>query len=105
MNLYYNGKEVTPDLYVVEHIVETGTYKKTMLNFFSGMYSYQKAVIWCYENSINGKLIYCLNRQSQTIIDGLPIKRGRKKEIHKEEIKKGFYTQLIEPPIKLKTVL
>jgi hypothetical protein len=101
MKLFYKGIEVTPDLYAVEYIVNNSK----AINFFSGMYSYQKAIIWCYENLINGKLVYCLNSQAQTIVEGLPIKRGRKKEIHKEEIKKGFYTQLIEPPVKLKTLL
>jgi hypothetical protein len=101
MKLFYKGIEVTPDLYAVEYIVNNSK----AINFFSGLYSYQKAIIWCAENFINGKLVYCLNSQAQTIIDGNPIKRGRKKETKKEEIKRGFETQLIEPPIKLKAVI
>jgi hypothetical protein len=101
MKLYFKGIEVTPDLYAVEHIVNNSK----AINFFSGLYSYQKAIIWCAENLISGKLVYCLTSQAQSIVEGYPIKRGRKKEIRLDDIKRGFETQLIEPPNKLKSVL
>ena len=45
MNLYYKGKEVTPDLYVIEYPDTNGIDTTTIVKFFSGVYSYQKAVI------------------------------------------------------------
>ena len=80
MNLYYKGKEVTPDLYCIEYVNSNGTDSKTITQFFSGIYSYQKAVIWAHENYITGKVIYCLSLQYQNIIDGFPVKRGVKKK-------------------------
>ena len=43
MKLFYKGIEVTPDLYAVEYIVNNSK----AINFFTGLYSYQKAIIWC----------------------------------------------------------
>ena len=87
MNLYYKGQEVTPDLYAVEYISTNGIDSTTITKFFSGVYSYQKAVIWAHENYITGKIIYCLSLQWQNVKNGFPVKRGVKKKNNRTEAK------------------
>ncbi len=106
MNLYYKGMEVTPDLYCVEYIDTNGTDSKTITQFFSGLYSYQKAVIWAHENYITGKIIYCLSLQWQNIIDGYPVKRGVKKKNNRTDFLNNCFTpQEIEEPQHMKKIV
>ena len=106
MNLYYKGKEVTPDLYAVEYITTNGTDSKTVIQFFKGVYSYQKAVIWAHENYITGKVIYCLSLQFQNIKYCYPVKRGVKKKNNITDFLNNCFTpQEIEEPVHMKKVL
>jgi hypothetical protein len=106
MNLYYKGKEVTPDLYAVEYINTNGEDSKTITQFFSGFYGYQKAVIWAHENFITGKIIYCLSLQWQNIIDGFPVKRGvKKKHTRTDFINASFTPQEIHPPVNMEKIV
>jgi hypothetical protein len=104
MNLYYKGKEVTPDLYCVEYFDTVQLEKiKTLIQFFSGVYSYQKAVIWAHENYITGKVIYCLSLQWQNIKNGLPCKTWRKKKNNRTDFLNNCFTpQEIEEPVHMK---
>lgn len=95
MNLFYNQKEVTPDLYCLEWIESDGLNTK----FFSGQFAYQKAVIWANENNITGKVVYCLSKQYQNIKNGIPVKQGKKKNIKRTDFKNNCFTpQLIKEP-------
>ena len=106
MNLYYKGKEVTPDLYCVEYITTNGQDSKTVTQFFSGVYAYQKAVIYAHENYISGKIIYCLSLQWQNIKDGYPVKRGKKKKINRTDfLNNCFAPQEIEEPVHMKKIV
>lgn len=108
MNLYYKGKEVTPDLYAVEYYdtVFIGKDKIPCIQFFSGYYSYQKAVIWAHENLITGKIIYCLSLQWQNVKNGFPVKRGvKKKHTRTDFINASFTPQEIHPPVNMEKIL
>jgi len=108
MNLYYKGKEVTPDLYCVEYFdnVFIGKDKIPCIQFFTGVYSYQKAIIWAHENYITGKVIYCLSLQWQNIKNGYPVKRGVKKKNNRTDFLNNCFTpQEIEEPQHMKKVV
>ena len=108
MNLYYKGTEVTPDLYCIEYFdnVFIGKSKIPCIHFFSGPYSYQKAVIWAHENYITGKLIYCLSLQWQNIKNGYPVKRGVKKKNKRTDFLNNCFTpQEIEAPAHMRKVV
>lgn len=77
--LKYNGKEITNTTYVIQYTIND----KTEILYFDGMYSYAKALIYAYENNITGYITYCLSRSRLKIINGLPIKRGRKPQVKK----------------------
>jgi len=101
MNLYYQEKEVTPDLYCLEWFEAIFENKDKILNykFFNGQFAYQKAVIWANENSITGKVVYCLSKQYQNIKNGIPVKQGKKKNIKRTDFKNNCFTpQLIKEP-------
>lgn len=105
MNLYYKGVEITPDLYVIEYQEVSLSGVNTVIKFFSGIYSYQKAVIYAHENFINGKIIYCLSMQFQNVVDGFPVKRGKKKTDHKKIKKnKSFTPQILKEPVHMKQI-
>ena len=98
--------EVTADLYCVEYIDTNGTDSKTITQFFSGLYSYQKAVIWAHEKYITGKIIYCLSLQWQNVKDGFPVKRGVKKKNNRTDfLNNCFAPQEIEEPVNMKKVV
>jgi hypothetical protein len=112
MNLYYKGREVTPDLYAVEYSSKNfvGVDKiptvKFYQEYFTGVYSYQKAVIWAHENFITGKIIYCLSQQWINVVDGLPVKRGVKKKNKRTDFLNNCFTpQEIEEPANMKRVI
>lgn len=98
MELYYKNKEVTPDLYALEY------EDKTL--YFSGPFSYSKALIYAYENSITGRIVYCLSLQSQNVKEGQPIKRGRVRKTQAEKLKKQNLTpEAIKPPKNLVPII
>ena len=72
--LLYNDTEINNTTYVLEYT----SNEKTKLVFFDGLYSYAKALIYAYEFNISGYIIYCLTRSRIKIVNGLPLKRGRK---------------------------
>jgi hypothetical protein len=101
MFLTYKGREVTPDLYCIEWTNLDGEN----IRFFTGVFAYQKAIIWANENYITGKVIYCLSNQYQNIVNGIPIKRGVKKQNKRSDFKNNSFTpQLIEEPANMKPV-
>jgi hypothetical protein len=66
---------------------------------FYGKWAYQQALILCDQNTITGNIVYCLTRTSQKIVNGEPIKRGRKKkETRTDKIGAGFFAQIPQPP-------
>jgi hypothetical protein len=93
----YRGNEVLPEMYAVEddNIDESPTF----VHLFTGKHSYMAALMYCIENKITGKIVYCLTRTSQKVINGEPIKRGRKKKTDRTDfVGAGFYAQIPKAP-------
>ena len=72
--LLYNDTEINQTTYVLEYLRNN----KTELVFFDGLYSYAKALIYAHDFNISGHITYCLTRSRIKIVNGLPLKRGRK---------------------------
>jgi hypothetical protein len=107
MTLYYNDREVTPDLYCLEwnEQVFKNTDPIPCCHFFTGPYAYQKAIIYAHEANITGKIVYCLSKQYQNIVDGIPVKRGVKKKNKRTDFKNNSFTpQLVTEPEHMKPI-
>jgi hypothetical protein len=72
--LKHNGKEIDQTTYALEY--KQG--EEILIIYFSGVYAYNKALIYAYEQNVNGYIIYCLTRSRLKISNGMPVKRGRK---------------------------
>jgi hypothetical protein len=99
IHLSYKGIEVKPDMYCLEYTNEDG------IDVFEpefGLYAYQRLLIKAFDLQVDGYIVYCITRTRQKIKNGLPIKRGRKREKDRTDaIGKGFRSQIPEPPSRL----
>ncbi len=92
--MFYKGLDVKLDMYSIE----SDTLENGFMLFF-GKIAYLQALIFCVENNITGKIVYCMTKTSQHVINGEPIKRGRKKkETRTDKIGAGFHAQIPKPP-------
>jgi len=99
IHLTYKGIEVQPDMYCLEYTNEDGI---DVLEPEFGRYAYQRLLIKAFDLQVDGYIVYCITRTRQKIINGLPIKRGRKREKDRTDaIGKGFRSQIPEPPSRL----
>jgi hypothetical protein len=89
----YRGNDVVPDMYAVED--DDIDNESGQIHLFDGKYSYLRALIFCYDNLITGKIVYCMTRTVQTVVNGEPIKRGRKKKTERTDfVGAGFHAQI-----------
>lgn len=76
--LKYHGLDTHPQLYTVEWFnPETGF---NIIEVFEGKFAYLQAVMFCDANNVNGRIFYPIKGVVQKVIDGQPIKRGRKRK-------------------------
>jgi hypothetical protein len=93
---HYKGLEATSDMYAVEYTNEMDG--QLMFITFLGEIAYLRAVVYCNDLKITGKIVYCITRTTQKVIDGMPVKRGRKKKNERtDKIGSGFYAQMPQP--------
>lgn len=96
----YKGHEVDSTMYALEN----RDFEFGYILFF-GKWAYQQALILCDQNSITGNIVYCLTRTTQRIVNGEPIKRGRKKKpARTDNIGAGFHAQIPKPPKALEPI-
>jgi len=102
IHLVYKGIEVTPGMYCLEYFDSDG---KEVIDFADDHYAYQRLLIKAFDLQIDGLIVYCITRTRQKIKNGLPIKRGRKREKDRTDaIGKGFRSQIPEPPARLNPI-
>jgi hypothetical protein len=93
--LKYRGEEVNQYTYSLEYIQDD----IFIVEWFSDYYAYAKALIRAYDLSVDGYIVYCLTRNRIKIVNGFPVRRGRKpKNESRSKIDKHFTPQLPEAP-------
>lgn len=97
--LKYREQEIDQNTYALEYLED----EKLIVEYFSDHYAYARALIKAYDNKISGYVVYCLTRNRQKILNGLPVKRGAKaKSIEKRKIENHFTPQLPAAPVTMK---
>ena len=93
--LSYKGIGIDQNTYALEYMEED----ILRLELFSDHYAYARALIRAYDLSIDGYVVYCITRNRQKIVKGLPVKRGAKaKSIERKKMENPFTPQLPESP-------
>ena len=99
IHLQYRGIDVTPDMYCLEYTNSDGI---EVFEPCFDHYAYQRLLIKAFDLQVDGYIVYCITRTRQKIKNGLPVKRGRKRENDRTDaIGKGFRSQIPEPPSRL----
>lgn len=97
--LKYRDREINQNIYALEYFVDG----KLIVEYFEDHYAYPRALIRAFDLQIDGLLVYCITRNRQKIISGMPVKRGVKpKDISRKQIDKHFTPQLPKAPDRMK---
>ena len=72
--LKYRDREINQNLYALEYFIDG----ELIVEYFDDYYAYPRALIRAFDLQIDGLLVYCITRNRQKIISGMPVKRGVK---------------------------
>lgn len=96
------GLDTHPQMYSVEWLNEELGFP--CYEIFEGKFAYLQAVMFCDANNVNGRIFYPIKGVVQKVIDGQPIKRGRKKKKILFDINQGFENQIPQAPKALEQI-